>query len=326
MKLSRNIQRTVWPLIATLASLTAYFIHPWAFDTFDIEIDRESVRLVTASLTYFAAAWLGGRLVGIALERAASSQRRVPKLLQELISAAFFLVALVATIMLILGHSISGALASSGLVIAVLGFAIRNVVADALSGIALGLEAPYRIGDWVDIDGDTKGRIVEIGWRTTRLLTRDATYMILPNSQIARQRLTNYSAPRRHYRAQVQVTLTHELPANRARDLLTEAARRAPMILQDPLPDVRVIAHGQDGITYVVRYWVPSFAEDIDCRDAVLSEVDAILRENGVPAPYRNVRIVDGEAATRREGMRPYLLSEGSSDAAGAPLPDKKIA
>ena len=56
MKLSRNIQRTVWPLIATLASLTAYFIHPWAFDTFDIEIDRESVRLVTASLTYFAAA------------------------------------------------------------------------------------------------------------------------------------------------------------------------------------------------------------------------------------------------------------------------------
>src|SRR3546814_10955047 len=57
-------------------------------------------------------------------------------------------------------------------------------------------------GDWVEMENTVKGRIVEIGWRTTRLQTRDQTYMILPNSQIARQRLTNYSAPRRHYRAQ----------------------------------------------------------------------------------------------------------------------------
>src|SRR3546814_10531927 len=77
----------------------------------------------------------------------AKSRQRVPKLLQEILTAVFFFVALIATIMLVLGLSVSGALASSGIVIAVVGFAIRNVVADTLSGIALGLEAPYRIGD-----------------------------------------------------------------------------------------------------------------------------------------------------------------------------------
>ncbi|WP_115179341.1 mechanosensitive ion channel domain-containing protein [Brucella anthropi] len=51
---------------------------------------------------------------------------------------------------------------------------------------------------------------MEIGWRTTSLSTRDSTYVILPNSQIARQKLTNYSAPRQHYRAHVQVLLNHE--------------------------------------------------------------------------------------------------------------------
>src|SRR5690606_31158932 len=110
---------------------------------------------------------------------------------------ALFLAAAVATVILVFGDSLSGALASSGLFLAVLGFAIRNSLADVLSGIALGVEAPYRIGDWVEIDTTLRGRVVEIGWRTTRLLTPDDTYSILPNSQIARQRLTNYSAPRR---------------------------------------------------------------------------------------------------------------------------------
>ncbi|HLS68939.1 MAG TPA: mechanosensitive ion channel domain-containing protein, partial [Kiloniellales bacterium] len=193
-----------------------------------------------------------------------------------------------ATIMLFLGQSMSGALASSGLVLAVLGFAIRNVVADAFSGIALGLDAPYRIGDWVNIDGEIKGRITEIGWRTTRLHTRDSTYMILPNSQIARQRLTNYSAPRRNYRAQLQLLLPHEVPIEEARRLLAEAAARSELVLKDPKPDARAVGFDRDGIPYRVRYWVPSFAEEIDCRDSVLGHIDAALREARLPPAYKD--------------------------------------
>ena len=85
----------------------------------------------------------------------------------------------------LLEQGLLGALAGSSLILAVLGFAIRNVVVGTLSGIALGVEAPYRIGDWVDIEQVARGKVIEIGWRTTRLLTLDSTYMILPNSQIA---------------------------------------------------------------------------------------------------------------------------------------------
>src|SRR3546814_10460973 len=106
--------------------------------------------------------------------------------------------------MLVLGLSVSGALASSGIVIAVVGFAIRNVVADPFSGIALGLEAPYRIGDWVEIDGVINGRVIEIAWRTSRLLSRDPTYMIVPNGQIRPQKPTNFSPPQNPSRPQQQ--------------------------------------------------------------------------------------------------------------------------
>lgn len=293
MKLPKVLGRMAWPLVATTASILLYLSYEWAAD--GLGLDQEAMQLAAGSVAYFAAAWLGGRLVGIGLERAASSQRRVPKLLQELVSAAFFLAALIAAIMLILGQSMSGALASSGLVLAVLGFAIRNVVADALSGIALGLEAPYRIGDWVDIDGVTKGRIVEIGWRTTRLLTRDSTYMILPNSQIARQKLTNYSAPRPNYRAQAQILLSHQVPVERARTILADAAARSDLVLHDPAPDARALSYENSGMLYAVRYWVPSFAEEIDCRDSVLGEIDGALREHGIAPPYEWVRLIEND-------------------------------
>src|SRR3546814_14875723 len=130
------------------------------------------------------------------------------------------------------------------------------------SGIALGIEAPYRIGDWVEIDETIRGRIVEIGWRTTRLITRDDTYKILPNSQIARQRLTNYSAPRRHYRSHVQIVLDHEIPVALAKSFLAKAAAEPSVILKAPAPDVRVRSYDADGIRYMVRFWVPSRAEE----------------------------------------------------------------
>ena len=248
--------------------------------------DPKPIRLILGGASYFAAAWLCGRLIGLALQTTNPKKRRAPKLLQEMIAVGLFLAALIATIMLVLGQSMSGALASSGLVVAVFGFALRNVIGDVFSGIAVGLEAPYRIGDWVEIDSIIRGRVIEIGWRTTRLLARDETYMILPNSQIARQRLTNYSAPRRKYRAQVQVILDHTIPVIDAKRLLTAAATKSAMVLGEPAPDTRVLSYDQSGICYAVRYWVPSFAEDIDCRDAVLTAIDAALRASGHPMPH----------------------------------------
>lgn len=286
-------RRIVWPAVTVVASIAVYAVHPRILDVTQLGIDPRTLRLLSGAASYFAAAWLGGRLIGVALERVASERRRVPKLLQELVSVALFIAAAIATIILVFGQSMSGALAGSGLVLAVLGFAIRNALADVLSGIALGLEAPYRIGDWVEIDNAIRGRIVEIGWRTTRLFTRDDTYTILPNSQIARQRLTNYSAPRRHYRTNVRILLNHDVPVRQAKSILAEAAATPSIILTTPAPDVKVVSYDAEGILYAVRFWVPSFAEDADCRDAVLSAIDAAIRERGLPPPHMRLRLMN---------------------------------
>src|SRR5690606_33802691 len=197
--------------------------------------------------------WLLGRSFRAFVSRKSKSagRRKTPKLLTELVSVTLFTIATMLAIGVLIGKSSGGVLASSGLIIAILGFAIRNVLADVLSGIALGLEAPFRIGDWVEFDADTTGRVTEIGWRSTRILTEDDTYMILPNSQISRQMLTNYSAPRKYYQASVDVMLRHTVPVTKAKALLMQAAEKAaenPGMVEAQKSIVRATDHKVEGV------------------------------------------------------------------------------
>ncbi|MBX6372781.1 MAG: mechanosensitive ion channel family protein [Acetobacteraceae bacterium] len=203
--------------------------------------------------------------------------------------------------------SVLGAAATSGVIVAVLGFSLRGVMTDVFAGIAFGLERTYRIGDWIELESGLAGRVVEINWRATRIETRDKVQVVTPNGRIAQQRVTNYSAPRPQYRQQLRITLDHALPAEEAKRLLAEAAATAPGILAEPPPDARLVAYEPDGLVYVVRYWVPSFVQEIECRDAVLATVDGVLRRRAVPAPHRRHRLrleqPDGRAAAEAVTM-----------------------
>jgi small-conductance mechanosensitive channel len=304
MSARQHMRRLVWPAVLLLLSvgLSVFVFHA---DTGHLLGDAQILPLGVTALVYFAIAWLGSRLIAMALDQATTRTRRrpYPRLLKDLIAAVLFLLAFAATVALFMGQGAAGALAGSGLVLAMLGFAIRNVVADTLSGIALGVEGPFRIGDWIDIDGLARGKVIEIGWRTTRVLTRDSTYLILPNSQIARQRITNYSAPRAQYRAQVSIMLDRAIPIAQAREVMLTAMQQATLIQQDPAPDVRVQSMEAGGTVYALRYWLTRFDRDIDCRDEVYRRVDDALRELGDVAPRQRVELLGDTADELRAGL-----------------------
>ncbi len=291
----KHLSRIFWPLVVTLGSMGLLMTAPLALRALgfaDMVPDGfQVVRLLLGASAYFGAAWLAMRLVDIVLSKGGNGRRRSPKLLQDLLGAAVFGAAALATVALVFEGSVFGAAATSGVIVAVLGFSLRGVMADIFAGVALGLERAYRIGDWISIEGGLGGRVIEINWRSTRIETQDRVQAVVPNGRIAQQRVTNYSAPRAHYRQQVRLTLDHALAAEEAKRLLAEAAAAAPGVLPQPAPDARLVAHEPGGLVYVVRFWVPSFAQEVDCRDAVLTAVDSALRRRAVPAPHQRHRL-----------------------------------
>lgn len=261
-----------------LARKTALTAEWWGF--------IQSTALAASQLI---AAHLIIKLLSNRMSRTRKGARPVPKVALDLLRVGIYAIAVLAGLSMFFHQDLSGFLTGSGLVLAVLGFAIRNVVADMFSGLALGLEAPFRIGDWVHIEGLAQGRVQEIGWRTTRLVTRDSTYVILPNSQISKQRITNYSAPRQEYRDHAELVLPITLPVAETKVLMRAALAEVQSIVQARGHDVQVGAYAPQGVTYRVSYTVPQFDRERACRNEVFSRIDAELRANGVtlttPAP-----------------------------------------
>lgn len=285
MNVKQHLRRLFLPVIALSASIGLY---SYQAELPDVVAQNRSISLLIMAAIYLASAWMASRVMALILDQL-GGKRPYPRLLKDLITAILFLSAFTGIGSLYLGQGALGALAGSTIILALLGFAIRNVVADTLSGIALAIEAPFRIGDWIDIDTLAQGKAIEIGWRTTRLQTLDATYMILPNSQIARQRITNFSAPKREFRAQINITLDHVLSVGKARKIMLTAMSKAKVMLQEPAPDIRVRSYEEGGISYTVRYWVPRYERAADCRDEVYSLIDDALRSAGSIAPYRRI-------------------------------------
>ena len=278
-------RRLVIAAMAFVGSVVAYVFRDTFVPQWIVDADRRLFENVLMAFGWYSAAYLLARLIGSVLQRKNNGRQRIPKLLYEMIVVACFVAATVGTVAMWFGQTAGGALASSGLIIAVLGFAIRNILADVLGGIALGLEAPFRIGDWIEIDGEVRGKVIEIGWRTTRVKTRNDIYMILPNSEISRKRVTNFSAPKKHYRAKLEIVLPHAIPVTLAKELLKRAANANMIMLRDKKADVRALSYGIEEVRYLVRYWVPSFVDETDCRDAIISAIDAAMRESGLCSP-----------------------------------------
>lgn len=230
----------------------------------------------------FSVAHLVNRLAVNQLTQRRKGQRPVPKVLLDILKVFLYALAVLIGLPLLLGQDMTGFLTGSGILLAVLGFAIRNVVADTLSGIAIGIEAPFRMGDWVRIENLAQGRVQEIGWRTTRLVSRDETYVILPNSQISKQRITNFSAPKKEYRDQAEFTLPVTVPVAQVRSLMISALTDLSWVMDGTAIEVQVARYTPMGITYRVKYWVPKHNEESRCRNEVIDLIDQKLRENNV--------------------------------------------
>ena len=96
---------------------------------------------------------------------------REGKLIQDLLAGLVYLAAFFAIISYVFDLPIKGLLATSGAIAIILGLALQSTLGDVFSGVVLNFSRPYRPGDWISIDGTTDGRVIEMNWRATHVLT-----------------------------------------------------------------------------------------------------------------------------------------------------------
>ncbi len=290
-------RRLILPAALTAAAFAAYSLSPSANGAAGRETTDAiagAVRYGSGVIAWLAVAWLAARALDLLLYRAALSGPRpsqYPRLLSDLVHGVLFVLAAVAIFVFVFRQAATGFVATSSVLIAVIGFALRYIISDVFSGIALNFDRPYRIGDWMEPAPGQIGRVAEITWRTTRLATREGTTIVVPNGLIATGRLVNYSDPEPAFRISLRLPLDARVPVERAKHVLLAGALGATRVFPDLRPDVLAQDCSEGAVTYAVRFWVPDYGSENACRDAVLTGVLEALRCAGlaVSAPRRDV-------------------------------------
>jgi small-conductance mechanosensitive channel len=187
---------------------------------------------------WISAAWSLISLVRVFL--IFEGRTREGRLLQDLIVGVIYVGAVLSVVAYVFNAPVGTLIATSGAVAIILGLALQSTLSDVFSGIALNLARPYGIGDWLALGDSIEGKVVETSWRATYLLTGANDLVIVPNSDLAKARLTNLSSPE----PSQGVTLTIRFRPTTAPSTMVEVMRSVLLssnsILTLPQPTIQV--------------------------------------------------------------------------------------
>jgi small-conductance mechanosensitive channel len=177
---------------------------------------------------------------------------------------------------------IQGLLATSGAIAIILGLALQSTLSDVFSGIVLNFSRPYRPGDWISIDGGTDGRVIEMNWRATHVLTGKSDLAIVPNSTIAKAKIVNTSSPSGIHGMSVTIQLDPKTPPSTGAEILRHAILNTQPILATPSPSVGVKSITADAIEFDLNFSVEELGQSTRAQNDLFDWIYRHLAAAGI--------------------------------------------
>jgi small-conductance mechanosensitive channel/CRP-like cAMP-binding protein len=204
------------------------------------------------------------------------------------------------------GVALGSLLATSALLTAVIGLSLQETLGNLFAGLAIQIQRPFQIGDWIQVEGTPDsaiGRVIEINWRATKILTNDEVEIIFPNGLLAKSAIRNYTEPTPISRRIVSVQGPYALPPHQMETALIEAARGCPGVVADPAPTTWVSQFTDRGIEYALVYFIDDFERRPVIDAAVRRRLWYALKRAGisVPLPARDVRLHETAESPERQ-------------------------
>ena len=203
----------------------------------------------------------------------------------------------------------------------VVGFALQDTLGNLFAGLAIQIEKPFRVGQWVQF-GDREGQVQEITWRATKLRTKAGQFLIVPNSVISKEPVLNYSEPTVPTRIEVEIGASYSVPPNDVKRAMQEAMANSPLVMRAPEPQVVIKGFGASSIDYLAQFWIEDYAIDRTARDQVRTNLWYTFRRHNIEIPYpiqiqyERDRRADPDRAARRQRRR--------SSGGGQPVQDAR--
>ncbi|MBI5570310.1 MAG: mechanosensitive ion channel family protein [Desulfomonile tiedjei] len=184
-------------------------------------------------------------------------------------------------------------LASAGIAGVIVALAAKDTLGNFFGGISVFLDRPFRVGDYIVLNTGERGKVVDIGMRSTRVLTRDDVLIAIPNSIIVNTKIVNESAPYPRMRVRIKISVAYDSDIDRVKEVLRDAAEANPLVLSEPHPRVRFRSFGDSWLEFELLCWTGYPKDKGRVIDKLNSEIfkQFIAEGIGFPFPARDVYV-----------------------------------
>lgn len=166
-----------------------------------------------------------------------------------------------------------------------IGLGLQPIVTNFISGIVMLIERPIKIGDSIEIGGET-GIVKKINVRTTEIENFEKCSVLLPNSQVINVMVKNWTKNDRVKRLEITVSVAYESDTKFVEKILLDCVKAHPAILTTPAPYVIFTEFGTSSLNFALRFYLKNLDTAFPTGNAIRHEIIAALTKNGVSIPF----------------------------------------
>lgn len=199
----------------------------------------------------------------------------------------------------VLGINVVPLVAGAGIAGIAVGFAAKDTLSNLIAGILLIIDRPFEIGDRIEVwtspkGSSTWGDVIDIGLRATKIRTTDNIVIIIPNNEIMKRDIINYTTISTDIRLRIPVGVSYDTDIERAKSVILNVANTADGVLKDPPPRVVVKQFGESSVDLEARVWINDARRRMDVTSYMTDRIKEAFDKEGIEIPYpkRDITII----------------------------------
>lgn len=202
----------------------------------------------------------------------------------RLIRYLIILVSIIAGLQLF-GFNLSVLVAGSAALLVGIGLGLQNLFSDFISGILLLLDSSVKVNDVIELNGMVC-TVQEINLRTTTVLTRDDKYIILPNSDLTKNQLINWTHNDLASRFEVKVGVDYSSDVNQVMEILKQAVDNQNSVLKEPSPFIRFTDFGDSSLNFSIIFWSEELFRVENIKSEMRIKIFELFKNNNITIPF----------------------------------------
>lgn len=195
-------------------------------------------------------------------------------------------------------YDIKALLTTLGVASLAIALAVQETLGNVIAGLGIVIDRPFHVGDRIQLPSGEIGDVYEIGLRSVKILTLDHTMIVIPNSEIGKNRVVNLSYPDPKLKLRIPVGVDYGSDLNKVKNVLLEIVHHLPEILDKPEPKVYFMKFNDFSLDLLLICWIDSYTNKFEVTDKINMKINQRFREEGINIPFP-IRQLTGEIRMR---------------------------